>query len=255
MQSSGGQLQLLEEGRRRALQVVRAHRLWERYLADELRVPLAQLHGPAERAEHTLSSERLDALEAHLGHPLRDPHGDPIPQADGSVEPLLAIPLTDWPRNQIAEIVHVEDEPEFVLREILGLGLKPGVTVQVVDSQPDSLTLAVGGARVRLSPALASNVHVRPPAAPLPADATVPLSELALGRPAHVVMIDPEFRGLARRRLLDLGFTPGAEVTPVLTTPVGDPRAYRVRGTLIALRNEQARSVRVRPVSEEVASH
>lgn len=256
MHLSGGHLQLREEGRRRALEVVRAHRLWERYLADELRVPLAKVHGSAERAEHTLSSERLDALEAHLGHPLRDPHGDPIPQADGSVEPLLAVPLTDWPEHQLGVIVHVEDEPEFLLPQILELGLRPGVTVQVLDSQPDAVAVAVGDNRVRLNPALASNIHVRPVlTTPTRAEPTLPLSELALRQPAEVVGIDPEFRGLGRRRLLDLGFTPNAEVTPELATPLGDPRAYRVRGTLVALRNEQARYVWVRPKKLEVARH
>lgn len=254
MQSSGGQLRLRDEGRRRALEVVRAHRLWERYLADELRIPLTKVHGSAERAEHTLSAERLDALEAHLGHPLRDPHGDPIPQADGSVEPLLAIPLTDWPQHQLGVIAHVEDEPEFLLQQILELGLRPGVALQVLDSQPDSIWVAVGDNRVRLSPALASNIHVRPAlTAPTGAEFMLPLSELALRQPAEVVEIDPEFRGLGRRRLLDLGFTPNAEVTPELATPLGDPRAYRVRGTLVALRREQARYVWVRPKNVEVA--
>lgn len=252
MQSSAGQLQLREEGRRQALQIVRAHRLWERYLADELRIPLAKVHGPAERAEHNLSSKRLDALEAHLGHPLRDPHGDPIPQADGSVEPLRAVPLTDWPVNQPAVIVHVEDEPEFLLQRILELGLKPGVALQVVENRPDSITVALGDTHVRLSPAVASNIHVRPgPPASALAGVAQPLSELALRQRAKIVSIDPEFRGLGRRRLLDLGFTPEAEVVPELTTPIGDPRAYRVRGTLVALRNEQARNVWVRPVSTE----
>jgi DtxR family Mn-dependent transcriptional regulator len=253
MQSSGGQLQLREEGRRRALQVVRAHRLWERYLADELRVPLEKVHGSAERAEHKLSSERLDALEAHLGHPLRDPHGDPIPQADGSVEPLLAVPLTDWPLRHKGVIAHVEDEPEFLLPQILQLGLSPGSVVEIVESGPESITVVVAGSEVRLSRALAANVHVRPAVAAPLREATVPLSELPLRRKAQVVAIDPEFRGLGRRRLLDLGLTPAAEVMPELTTPAGDPRAYRVRGTLVALRNEQARHVWVRPLMAEAA--
>jgi Fe2+ transport system protein FeoA len=74
----------------------------------------------------------------------------------------------------------------------------------------------------------------------------MPLSELPDGATARVLALDPRFRGFARRRLLDLGFTPGAEVTVALANAFGDPRGYRVRGTLVALRGEQARFVWVR---------
>lgn len=250
--STGGHLRLREEGRRRALQVVRAHRLWERYLADELRTPLAKLHSSAERAEHTLTTERLDALEAHLGHPLRDPHGDPIPQADGSLAPLLAVPLNDWPINEKAEIVHIEDEPEYVLRQILQFGLKPGTRLHVLEHLPETITISDGERQLRLTPVLAANIHVR--AAPTLAarpSGTLPLNELPNSQQAEVVDIDPEYRGLGRRRLLDLGLTPSAKVVPELATAFGDPRAYRVRGTLVALRNDQAQHVWVRPILEE----
>ena len=250
--STGGHLQLREEGRRRALQIVRAHRLWERYLADELRTPLEKLHSSAERAEHTLTTERLDALEAHLGHPLRDPHGDPIPQSDGSLSPLFAVPLNDWPTYQKAEIVHVEDEPGFVLQQILQLGLKPGTRLHVLENTPETIIISDGERQLRLTPVLAANIHVR--AAPTLAvrpPGTVPLNELPDSQQAEVVDIDPEYRGLGRRRLLDLGLTPSAKVVPELATAFGDPRAYRVRGTLVALRNEQAQYIWVRPVLEE----
>ena len=73
-----GGFALTAKGEQLALQVVRAHRLWERYLADDAGFPLGKLHQAAEKAEHGLSADYLDELEAHLGHPRSDPHGDPI---------------------------------------------------------------------------------------------------------------------------------------------------------------------------------
>ena len=246
--STKGHIELQPEGERRAREVVRAHRLWERYMADELRTPLEKIHSEAERAEHQLSRERLDALEAHLGHPLRDPHGDPIPIANGSIADVPARQLTDCLPGEKVEIVHVEDEPEFLLDQILELGLKPGLRLQVLETSPVAILAWDGERRLRLTRPQAANIHVcaapdlavRPPGA-------IPLDQLPERQPAEVVEIDPEFRGLARRRLLDLGLTPSATVVAELTTPFGDPRAYRVRGTLVALRRHQARHVWVRP--------
>lgn len=246
--STAGHIELQPDGERRAREIVRAHRLWERYLTDELRTPLEKVHSEAERAEHTLSRERLDALEAHLGHPLRDPHGDPIPLANGSITEIQARQLSDCSTGEKIEVVHVEDEPEFLLREILALRLRPGQRLQVVESSPEAVVVWDGERRLRLTLPQAANIHVRsaPDLAVRP-PGTIPLDQLPELQPAEVVEIDPEFRGLARRRLLDLGLTPSATVVAELRTPFGDPRAYRVRGTLVALRNDQAEHVWVRP--------
>jgi DtxR family Mn-dependent transcriptional regulator len=154
-----------------------------------------------------------------------------------------------------AEIIHVEDEPRHVLDQILHLGLRPGSTVTIWSRTPEFLLVSDGEREHRLPPVVAGNIHVRGTATRrLPAE-TRSLSDLRDGEEAEVVEIDPQFRGFARRRLLDLGMTPGTPVTAELSNAFGDPRAYRVRGTLIALRNDQAARVRVRhrrPVSAPV---
>lgn len=247
LQSVRGGLQLTPEGERLALQIVRAHRLWERYLADEARVPFSKLHQAAEKAEHGITGERLDALEAHLGHPLTDPHGDPIPRADGTMPKVGTTPLTDWPIAEKARIVHVEDEPDIVFRQILATGLKPGSAVRVLDFQPEYLLVSDGEQEHRLAPVVAANIHVEAaPSAPLRDPDLVSLAELRDGEEADVVDIDAEYRGFGRRRLLDLGLTPATRVRAELATAFGDPRAYRVRGTVVALRREQAGKIWVR---------
>lgn len=175
-------VRLTESGVRLALQVVRAHRLWERYFADEADMPLARIHDAAERAEHRLTPEALEQLSAALGHPEVDPHGSPIPTSAG-----------------------------MLLTAESGAG-------PAVDRSPE-----------------------------IPADAR-PLSEWPAGQPAAIVALDGACRGFLRRRLLDLGFTPGTTIAPDLAPFACDPRAYRLRGTTIALRRDQARRVLVRPV-------
>ncbi len=248
LKSLGGALELTPSGKELAFQIVRAHRLLETYLADEAGMPLQEVHRTAEKAEHEISADTIEALDASLGHPERDPHGDPIPHADGSIAEEALLPLTDVSSGESVYIAHVEDEPESVFRRISALGFVPGDPIRVLDRGPDRLTVEHRGRRHEIPPVVAANVHVRrsPVAPEKPADA-ITLAHLATGAAAEVIGLDPRFRGLARRRLLDLGLTPGARVTATLANAFGDPRAYEVRGAVIALRRDQARMVWVRP--------
>ncbi len=252
--SSRGSLTLTSEGERWALQIVRAHRLWERYLSDEAGMPLLKVHGAAEKAEHAFTPEKLDALDAHLGHPLTDPHGDPIPQADGTVSNLRGTPLTDWDTGTKGYIVHVEDEPVIVLRQIIALGFKVGDPIRILERGSEHIVVAHRGQEHRIAPVVAANIHIqgRELAQSKPTDA-ITLAELGDKAEAEIIALDPNFRGFARRRLLDLGLTPSTRIRVDLQNAFGDPRGYRVRGTLVALRAEQAKLVWVRPVGKPQA--
>lgn len=250
VRSEGTQFQLTPEGERVALHVLRAHRLWELYLADELGVPIDRVHEQAERAEHGLTKEQLDRLSASMGHPELDPHGDPIPTGDGSIPESPGTPLGAWPPSTPGRIVHLEDEPPLAYAQLSAAGLRLGQVVRVIERTPTRVVLTDGENEFRLAPMVAANVHVAavttetPPAA-WP-DSVIALTRLRSGESAEVVALDPSFRGFARRRLLDLGFTPGARIRSDLATFAGDPRAYRLRGTTIALRREQSDRVLVK---------
>ncbi|MAF26804.1 MAG: iron dependent repressor, metal binding and dimerization domain protein [Gemmatimonadota bacterium] len=255
LRSTGDGLALTHQGERLALHVVRAHRLWERYLVDEAGLPLGRIHRAAERAEHRLTPADLEQLEAHLGHPLHDPHGDPIPRAGETLPRADAVALTEWPLDRPARITHVEDEPEIVMRQITAADLGPGRIVRVLESTPERIVLSDGEAEHHLAPVVAANIQVVP-AAPEERErpaGVIPLSDLPTGAEAEVVLLDSRCRGFTRRRLLDLGLTPGTHLFAELSTMVGDPRAFRVRGTLIALRRRQASQIWVRPVEEKAA--
>jgi DtxR family Mn-dependent transcriptional regulator len=253
IRTDGTQLRLTPEGERVALHVLRAHRLWELYLADELGVPVARVHAEAERQEHRLSPQQLDRLSASMGHPPFDPHGDPIPAADGRVPESPGTVLTEWPLSQPARIVHLEDEPPLAYAQLSAEGLRLGQVVRVIDRSPTRIVLSDGENEIRLAPMLAANVHVAAASteSPVSLAGVIPLTDLPSGAAADIVALDPSFRGFARRRLLDLGFTPGARIRSELATFTGDPRAYRLRGTTIALRREQSDRVLVKALATE----
>jgi DtxR family Mn-dependent transcriptional regulator len=244
--ATGQTFSLTPEGERLALQIVRAHRLLERYFADEARLPLRDIHAAAERKEHSLSAADVERLSASLGHPRLDPHGDPIPTREGAVPPPSGTPATSWPLGTIGRIVHLEDEPEISFAQIVAAGLRVGQTVRVIESTPERLALSDGDHEFPLAPAVAANVFLGP--APAWPERVLRLSDLQDNERAEVVGLDEACQGFSRRRLMDLGFTEGAAIRPALRTFASDPRAYEVRGTLIALRNDQASQVLVRPL-------
>jgi DtxR family Mn-dependent transcriptional regulator len=235
-------LRLTPDGEQIAVAVVRAHRLWERYLADEARMPLDRIHTEAERREHKHGADELQALDAAMGYPATDPHGDPIPTALGQIERVEARPLTDWPLETPARIVHLEDEPPALFAQIAAEGLRPGQTLRVIEASAQRLTLSDGQKTFALAPLVAANIFVTPEPARAAGGARR-LTALKQGEQAVVRALDDALQGFTRRRLLDLGLTPGVLVTAELPSMLGDPVAYRVRGTLIALRRDQAEQV------------
>jgi len=255
VRSRAGRLELTEAGERLGHRVLRGHRLWEHYLSGDVQVPLDRLHREAERAEHRLAAHQVDALADHLGHPRTDPHGDAIPAADGSMQPPQHMPLSDWPLDRPAVVVHIEDEPQHGLRAALDAGLRPGTVLRIVGRSADSVTCETAAGPCRLPPAVAACIDVRAAApgedfAPPPAT----LATLPLGEQAEVVGLSDACTGLARRRLLDLGFTAGAPVRALLSSLDDATHAYEIRGTVIALRREQAERVLVRPLTERPAA-
>ncbi|MBP7778347.1 MAG: metal-dependent transcriptional regulator [Acidobacteria bacterium] len=238
-------LHLTPEGRREALRVIRIHRLWERYLADETGLDAREWHAHAERREHGTSPQQAEAMAATLGYPRFDPHGDPIPMPSGEVPPHQGMPLTQLTSEMAAEIVHIEDEPEAVFAQIVALGLVPGMRVRLLDRSPHRLRIQADTEEVVLAPVVAANITVLPmDQAVEPAEMTR-LSVLTTGESAEVVALAVSCRGAQRRRLLDLGVVPGTRITNELRGPSGDPTAYRIRGALIALRQEQASQIYV----------
>jgi DtxR family Mn-dependent transcriptional regulator len=250
----GGSPRLTASGRRSALHILRVHRLWERYLADETGFDESEWHRRADRHEHQLSAEDADALSAQLGHPTHDPHGDPIPTAEGELVEGRGVHLTGVDMNVLVRIIHIEDEPETIYAQLVAEGLHPGMFVRIVEKTPQRFRLWANGDEHVLAPIVANNITVLP----VPEDQAPlypfgeRLSSLKPGEMGKVLGISPGCRGLERRRLMDLGVLPGTMIKAEYSSSVGDPTAYRIRDALIALREEQANLIRITPIEEDV---
>ncbi|RME96341.1 MAG: DNA-binding protein [Verrucomicrobia bacterium] len=250
-----GCLHLTNDGRRYGMNVIRAHRLWERHLADQTGVAEAEWHEAAEEAEHQLTPEQTEALAASLGRPLLDPHGDPIPTAEGEVRTPPGQTLETGRPGQTFRIAHIEDEPANLYAQLMASGLYVGQELQVTENQPDRITFWADGREHRLAPVAANSVTVTPaePAVARTARVGRALHELEPGQEAVIRDIAPACRGVERRRFLDLGILPGTRIRAEFRSPSGDPTAYRVRDTLIALRRDQARWILIDPVPESAS--
>lgn len=159
--AAGHEVELTDHGRRHALRVVRRHRLVETFLAEVLDVPWDEVHAEAERLEHALSPALEDRIAARLGEPSHDPHGDPIPPRDGEHDEAWPDPLDAAPSGTRFLVERVSDRDSEALRYLDGLGVRPGVTVQVGERDPfgGPLWIEVAGERRALGLPLARLVH------------------------------------------------------------------------------------------------
>jgi Fe2+ transport system protein FeoA/Mn-dependent DtxR family transcriptional regulator len=234
-----GQAHLTEVGEARARELIRAHRLWEHYLVQREGMPLEAVHAEAHRREHQTSLEEVEWLDEELGHPAWDPHGHIIPAPGSPVPPSQARSLLKEgvPGSRL-RIVCLDDEPAALLAQLVALGLAPGVDIEVLAQEPAVLRVRLDSNVIPLASAAAQHVSVVP-APVLP----VPMGGLPVGSQARVVEIAGS--GKHQRRMLDMGFVPGAEVNTVRRAPLGDPIEYHIKGTAVALRRKDADSVLV----------
>lgn len=158
-------VRLTVAGRRVALNVLRKHRLVETFLVNVLKMDWSRVHEEAEQLEHAISDEVLDRLDALLGHPTADPHGDPIPSRQGKLSSQVYATLSTCVPDRPLRIVRVTDQSEEFLRFAEQNGLQPGTAVKVTDRNLTAglVTLRRGSGRpFALSVAAAGKILVEP---------------------------------------------------------------------------------------------
>lgn len=138
---------LTETGREVALRVIRRHRLIELYLMEELGYALHEVHAEAEVLEHHVSDRFVEAISRKLGHPELDPHGDPIPNAQGVIVTRDLQPLSEIDLNTQANVARLRAEHDAMLQHILDRGLALNVAVEVIARDPfeGPVTVRVNG--------------------------------------------------------------------------------------------------------------
>ncbi len=249
-------ISLTETGRSYSLRVIRVHRIWERYLADETNIAQTNWHKEADWLEHRVTSEDTEKLAARIGNPVFDPHGDPIPTTSGELPVPKGQPLSCLNEGEMGRIIHIEDEPRSIYEQLVVLGLYPGMQVYVTSRDESKVIFAADGEECVLTPLFAAQITVEP----LSGKATltpkyISLSSLKIGEKGEIAGISPNCRGQQRRRLMDLGIVPGSSISAELKSASGDPVGYRVMGATIGIRKKQADMIFIHRKNNKTYGH
>jgi DtxR family transcriptional regulator, Mn-dependent transcriptional regulator len=155
-------VRLTAPGRRVALEVIRHHRLLELFLAEVLEVPWDRVHTEAEVLEHVLSEDLERLIAAKLGNPSHDPHGDPIPTAELTIDEPDTVPLEVLEPGTDGRLVSISDSDPAMLRYLAERGIRPGDRFSVVERQPFGGPLLVdfSGDQLAIGGALAHAMRV-----------------------------------------------------------------------------------------------
>ena len=253
---------LTEEGQRYAYYIVRRHRLWEVFLVEKLDFDYDEAHEAACRLEHSTPDQVADRLDAFLSYPTVNPQGEPIPRPEGVLPTCVAVPISDLAAGQQGHILQCQvGEPVRVVLD--EQGVRPGAKVHLLVASEQSVLLQVDGAHVSLARSLANAILVEPIAEGKSAECTLQtilqpesVAETPASVPRQVTLdtLKVGQRGIvarvkgqrpARRRMLDMGLVPGAEVKVVRVAPFGDPVEFQVKGYSLSLRKTEASNVTV----------
>jgi DtxR family Mn-dependent transcriptional regulator len=146
--------------------------------------------------------------------------------------------------GEFANIIHIEDEPHAIYSQILAEGLYPGMQVRMMEVSDKRIKFIANGEESILSPLIAKNITVGVLKFEKKIEGTYKtLSSLKVGEEGTILGIAKALRGQQRRRLMDLGIVPGTKIEAELESLTGDPVAYRVRGTTVALRKQQTEKI------------
>ena len=155
-------VRLSAAGRRRALEVLRHHRLLETFLYEVLEYPLEEVHGEAERLEHFISERFEERIAAKLGHPKFDPHGHCIPEMDGKMPQQVSRQLNDIEEDGRFFVDSVSDQDPLLLKQLKAHGISPGARLHVTRPSQEEFVLRAGNSKaLRLSRTLAGSVRIR----------------------------------------------------------------------------------------------
>jgi DtxR family Mn-dependent transcriptional regulator len=158
-------VQLSASGKRRALEVLRHHRLIETFLYEVLDYPIEEVHEEAERLEHFISERFEERIAAKLGHPRIDPHGHSIPTMEGEMTEEDSIPLTEVQQDGTFVIDSVSDRDARTLRQLKASGIKPGARLRIrksASTQGYSVSLGRSAKAIDLSREAAGDIRLLP---------------------------------------------------------------------------------------------
>lgn len=150
-------------GKRTAANIIRKHRLWEVFLVEKLNFTWDEVHEVAEQLEHIKSPKLIDELDSFLGHPKRDPHGDPIPDKEGNLPQIQKSLLSTLEKNEKGVCVGVNDTSSEFLRFLDKQEIGLGKNIEVLDKEPfdDSYLVKINGKEMTISNKVANNIYIQ----------------------------------------------------------------------------------------------
>jgi DtxR family Mn-dependent transcriptional regulator len=154
---------LTEFGKKTAANIVRKHRLWEVFLVEKLNFSWDEVHDVAEQLEHIKSPKLINQLDALLGFPTHDPHGDPIPDKDGHVNTVDKILLSTLNKDESGICVGVNDSSSEFLRFLDKKKITLGKKINVLEKEDfdDSLSIEIDGEKLSISKKIANNLYIK----------------------------------------------------------------------------------------------
>jgi len=238
---------LTDKGLRKALEVIRRHRIIEKYLAEKTGIDPFMWHDLAEKREHDLSDEEVAKLEKLLGYPLFDPHGDPIPTTTGQWVEQKAFPLAEAEEGMAVKILHLEDEPRDMGKVWAKWGLYHGAVMRILKKTKRYISVLSQGETLNIPKEFWYEIYLKETKDEWK-DNLIRLSRLKKNEKGKVVKLSGNLRGLLRQRLMDLGFVRGAVVQVYMYAPLGEPVAYDIKGSTVALRKEEADKILIEKI-------
>jgi len=156
-------VQLTDEGKQTAIDIIRKHRIWETFLVNKLNFSWDKVHDLAEQLEHIQSDELINKLDAFLGHPSHDPHGDPIPDRMGNIQRDQKIILAQVNAEVICTCVGVKDSSSDFLKYLSKNAIALGTEIEVISKEPfdDSMIVKIGGSERTISKEVTQNIYVK----------------------------------------------------------------------------------------------
>lgn len=126
-------VEITKLGKTEALKIIRKHRLWETFLVEKLNFTWDEVHDVAEQLEHIQSALLIEKLDAFLGHPKRDPHGEPIPDISGKMVDAKEVPLSQYESTKGATVMAVKNDSPTFLKYLSKIGLKLGSRISIIN--------------------------------------------------------------------------------------------------------------------------
>ncbi len=156
-------VKLTDFGKKTAANIVRKHRLWEVFLVEKLNFSWDEVHDVAEQLEHIKSPKLIDQIDAFLGFPTHDPHGDPIPDKEGNLKTIEKSLLSTLLKNETGICVGVNDSSSEFLKFLDKKGITLGKKITVLEKEDfdDSLSIEIDGQKLSISNKIANNLYIQ----------------------------------------------------------------------------------------------